>query len=122
METNFFYKTKHQTEIQNKKSKGTPVYGNELFLQNKTSKGNTKQKIERTTCMETNCCFAHHKNQKGHMHGNELFVLSAKQNKNQAKSKGNLVYGNELCAWSSVFLFLIAELKPSRDTSAVTIY
>ena len=48
--------------------------------------------------------------------------FSYTKQKNQTKSKGTHVYGNELFAWSSVFLFLIAELKPSHDTSAVTIY
>ena len=65
METNFFYKTKHQKEIQNKTSKGTHVWKRFFVLQNIKIK-------------------------KEHMHGNELFVLHTKQKNEKTKQKEHM--------------------------------
>ena len=74
------------------------------YTEHTNRKGGHKT-IKRNTCMGTICFFTktketdfrfeNHKNQKGHMHGKELFVLYTKPN-NPKTSKGTHVYGNEL--------------------------
>ena len=80
METNFFYKTKHQKEIQNKKSKGTHVWKRIVVLHT--------IKIKRDTCMETNF----------------LYYLQNKKKPNKLKRK-TCIWKRTLCMVIGVFVF-----------------
>ena len=75
-----FYKTKHQKEIQNKTSKGTHVWKRIFVLRN--------MKIKRDTCMETNF----------------LYYLQNKKKSNKIKGE-TCIWKRTLCMVIGVFVF-----------------